>query len=462
MGRFGQRSWFLPVALAIAACGDDGAPAQPEVIDAGQVADAPADEQAVAPAFGPEVRSLRLRRSIGVRVDPSGDARYLGTVALNIRVGWKRAVTGPDCEQRWIEIEPRGWVCESYLEPTTREPWGVELPRLGRDEVVPGVYGKVIGEGVHAWVPAPPVEGEPDAPLALVEGRPLEGSVMVRRWGEVEVDGVAYWRVAQAEREYVRADSVRVFEPSTWSGTRLGDDTGLTLPLGFATARLNYAEHRVDVFDHPTAGQRVARLQPRSPNPILETAAGDDGTPVAYRVAEGWVRAADMKVARPTEPPAEAGAGERWIDIDLEQQVLVAYEGTTPVYATMIASGAGKNATPTGTHRVWIKFAEKEMTGGMGDTDAYSVATVPWTQFYAKDLALHTAYWHDRFGRTRSHGCINLAPRDARFLYFWSAPDVPIGWSMAYGIDDRYPGSLIRIRSGTQLPLSTLESPEPQ
>jgi hypothetical protein len=440
-------------ALVLAGCGDDHAGGAPtEAIDAAaagvvQSGDAAAAEaEPGAPAFGPEVRSLRLRRSIGVRLEPEPDAARLGVVARNVRVRWKRAVAGPGCDGRWVEIEPRGWVCEAHLEPSTREPWGVELPRLGRDEVVPGDYGKVVGEGAHAWVPAPPPEGAVDAPLTLVQGRPLQGSVMVRRWGEVEVGGVRYWRVAEAEREYVRASVIRPFEPSTWAGTRLADDTGLTLPLGFATARLNYAEHRVDVFDQPTAGKRVARLQPRSPHNVLETATGDDGDPLAYRVAEGWVRAADMKIARPSDPPAEAGPGERWIDIDLDAQVLVAYEGTTPVYATLIASGAGKNATPTGVHRMWIKFAEKEMTGGMSDTDAYSVATVPWTQFYAKDLALHTSYWHDRFGKPRSHGCINLAPRDARFLYFWSAPDVPIGWSMAYGVDDRVPGSLIRIR----------------
>jgi hypothetical protein len=66
--------------------------------------------------------------------------------------------------------------------------------------------------------------------------------------------------------------------------------------------------------------------------------------------------------------------------------------------------------------------------------------------FYAKDFALHTAYWHDRFGNTRSHGCVNLSPIDARTLYFWSDPQVPMGWSMAHGVFER-PGSMVRIRN---------------
>ncbi len=78
--------------------------------------------------------------------------------------------------------------------------------------------------------------------------------------------------------------------------------------------------------------------------------------------------------------------------------------------------------------------------------DVYSVADVPWTMFYDNNFALHTSYWHDGFGDVRSHGCVNLAPRDARILYAWSSPDVPPGWIAVFG-DAQTPGSLVRIRS---------------
>jgi hypothetical protein len=82
------------------------------------------------------------------------------------------------------------------------------------------------------------------------------------------------------------------------------------------------------------------------------------------------------------------------------------------------------------------------------------VATVPWTQFYSpeRSLALHTAYWHDQFGVRRSRGCLNLAPRDARWLYFWSDPQVPPGWTSAIGVAEA-PGSVVRVR--------TKEDPDP-
>jgi hypothetical protein len=85
---------------------------------------------------------------------------------------------------------------------------------------------------------------------------------------------------------------------------------------------------------------------------------------------------------------------------------------------------------------------------GLSGEDPYAVATVPWTQFFSpeKGLALHASYWHDKFGIPRSHGCINLSPADARWLYFWSDPVIPPGWTMAAGVSEA-PGSIVRVRS---------------
>jgi hypothetical protein len=117
------------------------------------------------------------------------------------------------------------------------------------------------------------------------------------------------------------------------------------------------------------------------------------------------------------------------------------------VYATLVTAGAKLTPTETGVYRMWKKMAETDMNGLTGE-DPYSVATVPWTQFFSpeKGLALHTAYWHDGFGTARSHGCINLAPADARWLYFWSEPQVPPGWTMAAGVSEA-PGSIVRVRN---------------
>jgi lipoprotein-anchoring transpeptidase ErfK/SrfK len=79
-----------------------------------------------------------------------------------------------------------------------------------------------------------------------------------------------------------------------------------------------------------------------------------------------------------------------------------------------------------------------------GADESYSVADVPWVMYYSDKLALHGAYWHDKFGEVHSHGCINLAPRDARVLFAWSAPEVPPGWTGVYASADAR-GSVVRI-----------------
>jgi hypothetical protein len=117
------------------------------------------------------------------------------------------------------------------------------------------------------------------------------------------------------------------------------------------------------------------------------------------------------------------------------------------VYATLVSTGTKDTPTDPGIYRVWKKVMETDMRD-LQSEDPYSVATVPWTQFFFPDdgLALHTAYWHDKFGTARSHGCVNLAPVDARWLYFWSDPWVPPGWTMTAGVVEA-PGSVVRIRT---------------
>src|SRR5690606_41101058 len=67
----------------------------------------------------------------------------------------------------------------------------------------------------------------------------------------------------------------------------------------------------------------------------------------------------------------------------------------------------------------------------------YDVEEVPWALFYFRGYAIHGAYWHNNFGRVRSHGCTNLAPLDARWLYEWSSHQVPEGWHPTFLSQDR-------------------------
>lgn len=115
-----------------------------------------------------------------------------------------------------------------------------------------------------------------------------------------------------------------------------------------------------------------------------------------------------------TLPPG-VGAGDRWIDVNLSTQRLVAYEGTTPVLSTLISSGLAATPTVTGTFRVWHRVNAQTMSG-----PGYSLPNVQWVMYFYKDYALHGTYWHSNFGTPMSRGCVNLTNADAQWLYNWS------------------------------------------
>jgi hypothetical protein len=298
------------------------------------------------------------------------------------------------------------------------------------------VYGVVRGKDVPAFA------SRSDA-LAGDNARVVTGATSVRARGVANVDGRRYWITTGGE--LIDAASIATISPSKFRGVAL--DAATTLPLAW-THRHGKPRAKVLLRDTPSAdGAITGELAPRTVVAIVEES--DDGRFV--RVPEaGWVARADLRVAAPAAPPPGTGPDEKWFDVDLDEQVVVAYEGTRAVYATLVSTGKLDRRTPAGVARVVSKLESANMISEK--RDIYSVADVPWTMYYDHNFALHTAYWHDGFGDPRSHGCVNLAPRDARLLYQWSSPDVPPGWVAVYGDADN-PGSLVRVRSR--------ESPEP-
>lgn len=463
--------------ILLAACGGKKEPPAPAPVEVPPQVAADSDEPApvAQPDFPAGTRSLLLVRTVAVRLDAADDSKRIGTLAIDTRVDWRRTARGKGCTKPWIEVEPRGWICGDNVEPSTKAPFGREVPMLDRGEIVPGDYGRIAGPNASTYTLEKKVEppkkkfGAKDkqakketgpvtspsqlddagsaagAGPKLVEDQPILGTLTVRIYEEATFAGKQYLRISPKEKEYVLKSQVKRLVPSSYMGARLGDDTGWAVPFGFVWPRNNWQQ--AWTYEQPN---RIANRQvpARMPVPILETANGKDGKPMAYRIGEGeWMRVGDVRVFHPTPPPPLLKKNERWIDIDLDEQILVAFEGNMAVYATMISSGAKDHSTMTGTYRVWLKDSEADMKNLKAE-DPYSVATVPWTQFFypEEDLALHTAYWHDAFGKPKSHGCINLAPRDARWLYYWSDPQVAPGWTSSTGVVEM-PGSVVRVRS---------------
>jgi hypothetical protein len=133
-------------------------------------------------------------------------------------------------------------------------------------------------------------------------------------------------------------------------------------------------------------------------------------------------------ITRHSRPPI-IPAGSKWVLVDLGQQTLTAYEGDVPVYATLISSGKDHDESEThpGLYHVEHKMDCSDMHGE--PDDPYGVDRVPYVLYFHKNEALHGTYWHDRFGFPASHGCVNLSPADARWLFEWAPPRLPDNWS---------------------------------
>ncbi len=111
--------------------------------------------------------------------------------------------------------------------------------------------------------------------------------------------------------------------------------------------------------------------------------------------------------------------GERRIDVNLTTQTLVAYEGNTPVFSSLISSGMWQFPTVKGKFRTWLKYESQDMTGyHLGYN--YDLDDVPHVMYFYKDFAIHGTYWHNNFGTPMSHGCINMNIADAGWLYEWA------------------------------------------
>lgn len=111
--------------------------------------------------------------------------------------------------------------------------------------------------------------------------------------------------------------------------------------------------------------------------------------------------------------------GERWIDVNLATQQLIAYEGQRPVFRSMVSTGTWQHPTVTGSFNIYVKYEQADMQGGVGD-EAYDLADVPYVMYFYEGYGLHGAYWHNNFGTPMSHGCVNLPLPAAEWLFNWA------------------------------------------
>jgi lipoprotein-anchoring transpeptidase ErfK/SrfK len=115
---------------------------------------------------------------------------------------------------------------------------------------------------------------------------------------------------------------------------------------------------------------------------------------------------------------------EKWIEVDLTKQKLIAHEGEKVFLESAISSGLW-NRTPVGEFRIWYKVRATKMEGGSKlNSTYYYLPNVPYAMFFYDDFGIHGTYWHQNFGQPMSHGCVNAPTLVAEKLFYWADPQI--------------------------------------
>jgi hypothetical protein len=180
---------------------------------------------------------------------------------------------------------------------------------------------------------------------------------------------------------------------------------------------------------------------------VDQIGAGQDGT-VLYRVnedaghgygygdlfyAEGAAFHAltDDDVA-PINPHVDPASKKIVVDATPGHQMLSCLEGNTEVYFCRVSTGYGETfSTPTGDQSISWKIFSIHMAANTGSDSGYDTMAVPWPVFFNRPAgaAIHGTFWHNDFGVRRSHGCVNVSPEDAKWIFRWSAPFISLDQS---------------------------------
>ncbi|MBI5669893.1 MAG: L,D-transpeptidase [Chloroflexi bacterium] len=278
-------------------------------------------------------------------------------------------------------------------------------------------------------------------PEPEVEVLPVDTGILYDRWyqrvnGTVQVYDAPNGnpvRVIDGGFNFVTAlgtqDGWTQINPGEWvQSAVLADSSGIVshfsgvllpsepLPYPMAWALINLYPSRTPGGDPSESNRLVYRYTRLN----LYASVQVDGATWYQVGVDEWVHQHHVAKIIPVQRPSEVDT-DRWISIDLYEQVLVAYEGDQPVFATLVASGQSIWPTNEGLYHIYFRRTRKDMSGGKVGDDYYYLEEVPWTMFFDEGRALHGAYWHDGFGYRRSHGCVNLAITDAHWLYNWVA-----------------------------------------
>ncbi|APR80946.1 Hypothetical protein A7982_06293 [Minicystis rosea] len=486
-----------PAPVAVAPAPPPAAPPSPAPESVATASAAPSAEPAKPPsepAAPPKPRLHAQGYPTRIYGRPKVDERLIGLIRYGTSVALQSTdlVRGEGCRGGFYQIEPRGYVCNDRavtLTPSARfvdvaasvatgpgplpyryafsdgAPMYNRVPSAAEQARTERGFGPTTSkrkypkkrssyEDLASLDPIEPTDERP--PFLTADGRLNDARAELVKEKIPARSMLAFTRafaaggrtfLLSADYSLVPADRVRVFKPSTFHGTKLGGDVQLPLAWMRATPKTQHRRAPSGAFEETSGtwpAKGFVRLTGASAEEgrtrYLETMDRDaGGAPLWIAEKDATVMEAAKRLGNGVKP------GQKWMVVSISQGTLVAYEGMTPVYATLMSPGRGgipikghdnvaDSTTPLGTYNITFKDKVSTMSPDKpGEPRTNWIADVPHTQYFDPPFALHAAYWHDRFGEPTSAGCVNVSPIDAEALFKWSDPQVPEEWQGATG-----------------------------
>ncbi|HEX5098986.1 MAG TPA: L,D-transpeptidase [Polyangiaceae bacterium] len=436
----------------------------------------------VAPPLPPAPLHAKAR-FVWIQAKPDAGSEWIGYLWTGGSVARKSTdpFYGPGCDSPWYEIEPRGFVCSdekrASIDPDDAESAALRAFTPNTDSAWPFRYGESLGLVRYRELPSPEIQArnESDLPrhlkdleraragqrvksllgvdVSLPDIAPPSLPLLARSVHEARAElklhsTVAYTTEARwgnrgfllsADYGWIPKDRVREYPKVAFHGVHLGAEARLPLAFFRTQDRPKYA--RLGDRFTPAAGifRRLDWVE------LTGASVVEDGVRYLETREPGiYVKESDAVVPSPPERTpwstalADGAAGhehDTWIDVSILGGWLLAFEGVTPRFATLISPGRGGKpvrgrpiletaSTPLGSYTINTKI----VTATMEAPHDFVHSDVPWVQNFTGPYALHTAYWHDEWGDGASGGCVNLSPLDARFLFDFTEPKLPPGW----------------------------------